>query len=262
MPNHVINPSTRQAPLGQRVSRLTPEDTVRIKRVWRLAVPAPFIHYPSVSAARVVVPEILDHLPPDDPEALRSRRDLRRINAFLGNERWVLKTARRFPEAAAKGITEIGSGDGHLTRKLARVFPSTTITALDLAPAPTNLPPNIRWQQGDLFEFPATITGGILIANLILHHFEGEALLRLGDLTAGFDVIIFNEPARAKLPHLMGRLADPFINRVTRHDMHVSIDAGFAPGELSVLMDLPAKRWQIEEHSTWRGAIRVLGWRD
>ena len=42
----------------------------------------------------------------------------------------------------------------------------------------------------------------------------------------------------------------------------VSIDAGFAPKELPRLMDLPAKRWQIEEHSTWRGAVRVLGWRD
>ena len=213
-------------------------------------------------ADRVVVPEILDHLPPDDPEALRSRRDLRRINFFMGNERWVLETARRFPEAAAKGITEIGSGDGHLTRKLALAFPGTIITALDLAPPPPDLPPNIRWQQGDLFESCAPISGGILIANLILHHFEGGALRRLGDLTAGFDVVIFSEPARAKLPHLMGWLADPFINRVTRHDMHVSIDAGFTPGELSRLMDLPAKRWQIEEHSTWRGAVRVLGWRD
>jgi hypothetical protein len=217
---------------------------------------------PSVPAVRVVVPEILDHLVADDPEAMRSRRDLRRINFFMGNERWVLKTARRFPEAAAGGITEIGAGDGHLTRRLALAFPEATITALDLAPPPAALPPNIRWQQGDLFAAPTPPTGGILIANLILHHFEGEALRRVGDLTAGFDVIIFNEPARAKLPHLMGWLADPFINRVTRHDMHVSIDAGFSPDELSRLMDLPARRWKIEEHSTWRGAHRVVGCRD
>ncbi len=215
-----------------------------------------------MSSVRVVVPEILDHLPADDPEALRSRRDLRRINFFMGNERWVLKTARRFPDAAAKGITEIGSGDGHLTRKLARGFPASTITALDLAPPPAGLPENIHWRQGDLFASPVPPTGGILIANLVLHHFECDALLRLGDLTAGFDVIIFNEPARAKLPHLLGWLGNPFINRVTRHDMHVSIDAGFSPSELPRLMDLPAKRWQIEEHSTWRGALRVLGWRD
>jgi len=214
-----------------------------------------------VPAARVVVPEILDHLAADDPEALRSRTDLRRINFFMGNERWVLNAARRFPEAIAKGITEIGAGDGHLTRRLAHAHPSATITALDLAPPPADLPGNICWQQGDLFASPTPPTGGILIANLILHHFEGEALRRLGDLTAGFDVIIFNEPSRANLPHLLGYAAHPFINRVTRHDMHVSIDAGFASNELPLLMDLSEKSWVIDEHSTWRGALRVLGCR-
>ena len=39
------------------------------------------------------------------------------------------------------------------------------------------------------------------------------------------------------------------------------IDAGFAPGEIPLLMGLPSKCWQIEEHSTWRGAARMLGWR-
>ncbi|TPV99455.1 MAG: hypothetical protein USCAAHI_01108 [Beijerinckiaceae bacterium] len=35
------------------------------------------------SVARVVRPEWLDSLPPDDPRAGRSRRDLRRINAWM-----------------------------------------------------------------------------------------------------------------------------------------------------------------------------------
>jgi hypothetical protein len=35
---------------------------------------------------RLVQPEILDTLPPDDPRALRSRRDLRRVNAWMGND--------------------------------------------------------------------------------------------------------------------------------------------------------------------------------
>ena len=38
---------------------------------------------------RVVIPELLDHLPADEPEALRSRRDLRRVNWLMGNERWL-----------------------------------------------------------------------------------------------------------------------------------------------------------------------------
>ena len=33
---------------------------------------------------RALEPETLDHLAPDDPVAQRSRRDLRRVNAFMG----------------------------------------------------------------------------------------------------------------------------------------------------------------------------------
>ena len=110
---------------------------------------------------RIVIPEILDHLPPDDPEARRSRRDLRRINIFMGNERWVLATARRFPEAAAEGITELGAGDGDLTRGLARLHPETTVTALDLAPPPPALPSNVVWNQGDLFRSPDRASSGM-----------------------------------------------------------------------------------------------------
>jgi trans-aconitate methyltransferase len=212
-------------------------------------------------STRVVIPELLDHLPADDPEARRSRRDLRRINFFMGNERWVLAAARRFPEAAALGITELGAGDGDLTRELALRHPGTTITALDLAPPPPDLPENVMWEQGDLFRSPIPPQGGILIANLFLHHFEDDDLRDLGRLAEGFRVLIFCEPLRARLPHLLGYAAHPFINRVTRHDMHVSIDAGFSTSELPQLMNLSEKRWMIEEHSTWRGALRVLGCR-
>ena len=33
--------------------------------------------------------ELLDELDPEDPDAKRSRRDLRRINLFMGNMRWI-----------------------------------------------------------------------------------------------------------------------------------------------------------------------------
>ena len=36
--------------------------------------------------ARRVEDETLDHLPEDDPRAIRSRRDLRRINRIMGND--------------------------------------------------------------------------------------------------------------------------------------------------------------------------------
>jgi len=209
---------------------------------------------------RLVEPEILDHLSHDDPAARRSRRDLRRINFLMGNERWVLRSLRQFPAEASKGICEIGAGDGFLTEQILRCFPHSNITACDLAPRPAALDPAIDWRSGDIFEAPPP-TGGVLVANLFLHHFEGESLRRLGTHCDGFEVLIFNEPDRSRVASSLGTLLHPFINQVTRHDMQVSIRAGFRSGEIAALMGLDASRWKIRETSTWRGARRVLAWR-
>lgn len=179
----------------------------------------------------------------------------------MGNERWILKAARRFSEAANKGIAELGAGDGLLSAKLAKEFPQARVTAFDLAPRPAGLDVRVNWEQGDLFQTPGDLHGGILVANLFLHHFEGAALEQLGRICEGFEVVISSEPSRDSVSHLCGHVLDPFVNHVTRHDMHVSIDAGFLPGELPSLLGLNPERWQIEEDSTWRGAVRMLGCR-
>jgi hypothetical protein len=215
---------------------------------------------PSLSSTamsdRVVIPEILDHLPAADPEALRSRRDLRRINFLMGNERWIRREVGRFPEAADRGIAEIGAGDGMLCRRLSLDFPHAPVSAYDLAPPPARLG-RIAWHQGDLFN-ASPPAGGVLVANLFLHHFDAPSLAVLGKWMEGFEVLVFNEPDCARLPHLLGHILNPFVNRVTRHDMHVSIDAGFGRGELETALGLLDRQWNILETSTWRGSRRVV----
>ena len=44
---------------------------------------------------RILEPETLDHLAPDDPAARRSRRDLRRVNAFMGARRILARALDR-----------------------------------------------------------------------------------------------------------------------------------------------------------------------
>lgn len=211
---------------------------------------------------RSVLPEILDHLPADDHEAVRSRRDLRRINFLMGNERWICRAIHKFPDAASRGIVELGAGEGALASTLAVLFPTVELTACDLAPRPAALNSQVIWKQGNILSGREPMTDGVLIANLFLHHFEGEELLQIGKICEGFEILIFCEPDRALIPHLLGFFLWPWVNRVTRHDVHVSINAGFSKGELPALLGLKTDRWEFSETSTWRGGRRMLGWRN
>jgi O-methyltransferase domain len=211
---------------------------------------------------RSVIPEILDHLPADDPRAIRCRRDLRMLNFLMGNEAWIMRTLRKFSRQAECGIADIGAGDGFLTQKLSAAFPRAAVAAYDLAPRPAHLAARITWHQGDLFTKPAPAEGGVLVANLFIHHFEEEALIELGKWLQGFQMLVFCEPDRGLLPHVLAWLMLPFVNDVTRHDMRVSITAGFAAGELAELLGLDSAHWHIHESSSWRGTRRMVALRD
>ena len=204
--------------------------------------------------SRKLTEEILDHLAHDDPKAIRSRRDLRRINCFMGNEPWILENIPR----STSSITEIGAGDGMLMTRISRHFLKISLTARDLAPRPSNLPQQVEWIRGDIFKIEPSRCGGTLIANLILHHFNEEQLRLLAPWIRSFDTLIFSEPLRSHIPQFMGKLAYPFISPVTRHDMRVSIEAGFRIGELAEIIGLTEKEFVIHESSTWRGSLRMV----
>lgn len=203
---------------------------------------------------RQLTPELLDHLPHDDPGAIRSRRDLRRINTFMGNDSWILRNI----STETPSITEIGTGDGNLLSKIHNRFPAIPLIACDLAPRPDSLPDAVEWIRGNILEKPPETNGGTLIANLILHHFTDEQLEQLAPWIANFDHIIVNEPLRSPIPRYMGLLANPLVNAITRHDMRVSIEAGFVTNELPTLLQLGGKGFVIHETSTWRGSQRML----
>jgi hypothetical protein len=229
---------------------------------WRLAA-FPVLGRPVET--RIVEEEWLDRLPPDDPAARRARADLRRINRVMGNERWILRELARFQGPASRGIAELGAGDGNLACRIATAFPTSRVLAYDFAPRPVmaGFPRpggEVEWHSGDALAHPPP-AAGILVANLFLHHFEGEDLLRLGRWCADFEVLLFNEPDRARLPLLLAALAWPWIHPVTRNDMPVSIRAGFRTGEIATLMGLEDRHWKISEFSTLCGARRLVALR-
>jgi hypothetical protein len=206
---------------------------------------------------RVIIPEILDSLNPADPRAIRSRRDLRWIDLYLGNSRWIVRQLKTQTPPPAQ-IIEIGAGEGDLCRKVQTSLPSSTVTGLDLIQRPSNLPASIRWIGGDFFQTLPNIDADACVGSLILHHFSDEALRDLGVRLQSFRSLVFCEPLRSRVPLFLSKLSCPFLSEVTRHDMPASIRAGFRPGELPALLGLDSKKWSVRESSHWRGVLRLV----
>src|SRR5690242_11473898 len=209
--------------------------------------------------ARRVEPEWLDTLPVRDARAIRARRDLRRVNALMGNARIVAPALASLPRGAR--IAEIGAGGGELMLALARTRllrgAAFRVTLVDRAPcveartlaALHACGFETQAARADVFDWLADAPPcDAIVANLFLHHFEPEALRRMLALAARrATLFVACEPRRswgalagARLLGLAG------CNDVTRHDAVVSVRAGFRDGEIGALWPDGAE-WTIEE---------------
>jgi hypothetical protein len=206
---------------------------------------------------RVIVPELLDSLSPADPRAIRSRKDLGWIDLFLGNSRWLVRQLEGQSPVPAR-VLELGAGEGALCRRINASLPSATVTGLDLIGRPEHLPAAVQWKRGDFFETLPDCAADVCVGSLILHHFPDGALRELGIRLRSFRTIAFCEPLRSRLPLALSALSCAFMGEVTRHDMPVSIRAGFRLGELPALLGLDSKNWKLTESSHWRGSVRLI----
>jgi len=216
---------------------------------------------------RVLEPETLDHLAPDDPVAERSRRDLRRVNAFMGARRILARAmARALADAPARRlrILELGCGDGRLMLEVARHrgdrWPDARLDLLDRQPivdaatlaayraAGWHAQPVIAdvmdWavEDGERWD--------VVVVNLFLHHFDAPSLARLLAACARrADAIAACEPRRSRFAlaasHLIFFLGT---NAVTRHDGVLSVRAGFVDRELAAAWPEGPAAWRVDEY--------------
>jgi hypothetical protein len=213
---------------------------------------------------RIVLPELLDALPPRDQSALRSRRDLRRINAWMRHPRIMTRLLQTYLlDQDARHLVELGAGDGHfllsVARRLQGQWPGAQATLVDrldaLEPQTRDQFQRLGWRvRAEIAEAsewlrqsPPNPTGTI-VSNLFLHQFQTEQLAELLRLTArSARVVIALEPRRSWLPRLCGRLLWVIgCGPVTCHDGPISIRAGFDGSELSSLW--PDKNnWELVE---------------
>ena len=218
---------------------------------------------------REVLPERLDALPPDDPLALGSRRDLARINSLMGNARLIARLlepegpspSTPLPsEGEGRRILEIGAGDGAFMLRVARRLGAGHAVLLDRqdAPSPATVAgfERLGWTveavREDVFDLLSRVDlqpFDAIVANLFLHHFEDDRLRWLLCLVAeNTGLFVACEPERSAAGLLGCRLM-PLIgcNEVTLHDARVSVRAGFRGREMSALW--PSGGWELTERA-------------
>ncbi len=209
---------------------------------------------------RHVQPELLDTLPVSDPRAVRSRRDLCRVNGWMRQHALMADALKNALNGHAPGhLTELGAGDGtfllRVAQKISPGWPNMTATLLDLQ---KNVSAEtlaalaaLGWRAeivvADVFDRPQ-ISSDVILANLFLHHFAETRLAELfHQISQHTKLFIALEPRRAAWTLFCSRLLWAIgCNDVTRHDAVVSVHAGFSGAELSKLW--PDKHnWQLTE---------------
>src|SRR3954452_17370783 len=144
---------------------------------------------------RVVVPELLYDLPHHDVEAVGSRKDLHRLNFWMGHA-GILTTALRSmsPGKAPRRLAELGAGDGHcllgVARRLGVAWHGSELLLVDkqnlLKPETSEGFSQAQWrvraEAADVFDWLREREGpthDIIVANLFLHHFSTTQLVEL-----------------------------------------------------------------------------------
>jgi Methyltransferase domain len=216
-----------------------------------------------MSLPRRLEPEWLDHLPAEDPRAMRSRRDLTRVNSFMGNASRMAKALLAHAASAPQTIVDLGSGDGQfmlaVARRLAPRWSGVTVVLLDqqniVRPATRAGFAALGWRaeptSADVFDFLAQAhAADVVTANLFLHHFADAELARLlAQVATTAALMVACEPRRSKLVVEASRLLWMVgCNDVSVHDAVVSARAGFSGHELSALWPRDSQ-WQLQEHA-------------
>jgi hypothetical protein len=207
---------------------------------------------------RACLPELLDSLAPDDPDALASRRDLRLINRVMRNRAWFERELASLLRPGDR-VLELGAGMGDLGMRLnAR---GIALDGLDLWPRPGAWPADRSWHRTDLRTFAGFERYPIVIGNLIFHQFTDAELGQLGArLRRSARVILASEPERRRFSQMAAAALAPLlgINHVTRHDAQVSMTAGFRSHELPRLLGLDTDTWTVRCRTTILGANRMI----
>jgi ubiquinone/menaquinone biosynthesis C-methylase UbiE len=194
----------------------------------------------NVFAHRVIEPELLDHLPPD--EARPNLADLVRINQHFGGHSVILKTLARVAQRNdAFSLLDIGAASGDTARKIKAEYPNSNVLSFDYnatnigaAPCPKII--------GNAFALPfAPASFDYVLCSLFLHHFQNDQVIEL--LRSFFAItrnaLLVCDLERNVIPYLFLPATKYVMNwkKITVRDGMISVRASFTMDELKSLAE-------------------------
>jgi len=187
---------------------------------------------------RVLKPEILDTLPPE--EARASLADLVRVNKYWGGHSTLRKLVDRvIPPGEAFTLLDVGAASGDMGRALREMRPLARVTSLDYIESHLAAGTGDR-VAGNAFALPfAAGSFDYVFSSLFLHHFTDDQVVELlaeAGRVARKQVLVI-DLWRHPVPYY-------FISQtrwlfgwhpVTVYDGAISVEAAFRPRELTDL---------------------------
>jgi SAM-dependent methyltransferase len=194
---------------------------------------------------RVLKPEILDTLPPD--EARASLADLTRINRNWGGHGTLRKLlAQAIGGAETFSLLDVGAASGDMGQQIREWRPGARVTSLDRIESHLAAARGPR-VCGDAFALPFREKSfDYVFCSLFLHHFSNDEIVRLlrGFAALARRAVLVIDLLRHPLAYYFLPWTRPLFNWnwVTVNDGPISVEAAFRPRELEHLASLAGLR--------------------
>lgn len=187
---------------------------------------------------RLILPEILDSLPPDQARA--SLQDLVRINRRWGGHSTLRHLLQEnVPDSQPFSVLDVGAASGDMGACIQRWYPAAKVTSLDYVESHLGSSPERR-VAGDAFRLPFRPGSfDYVFCSLFLHHFQDKDVVRLlrgfGEVARKAVLVIDLE--RNPIPYYFIAWSRPLLgwDPVTVHDGAISVEAAFHRKELEDL---------------------------